>query len=56
MWRMETVVVPVVVGELGTMSKYFQNYIRELPKNICCKEIQKIALLGTAHIKKNTLN
>ena len=56
MWRMETVVVPVVVGALGTISKDFQNYIKYLPDNTCCKEIQKIALLGTAHILRKILS
>ena len=55
MWKMTTKVVPVVVGALGAISKDFPVYIDKIPGKINCHEVQKIALLGTAHILRKTL-
>ena len=56
MWKMKAVVVPVVVGALGIMSKDFEKYLKELPSDVSSKQIQKIALLGTAHILRKILS
>ena len=56
MWKVETKVVPIVVGALGTITKDFEKYVKMLPDNISIEEIQKIALLGTAHILRKTLS
>ena len=56
MWRMRTRVIPVVVGALGVITKDFEALIKEIPGNVDGKEIQKVALLGTAHILRKTLS
>ena len=56
MWKMKTTVLPIVVGALGTMSKDFNKYLKQLPSDISSKQVQKIALLGTAHILRKILS
>ena len=55
MWGVECVVVPVVVGGLGAVSKSFSDYLAKLPgcpKSFMC---QKIAMLGSERILRNVL-
>ena len=56
MWKMETEVLPVVIGALGVVTKVLKESLRKLPGEVCEKEIQKIALMGTAHILRKTLS
>ena len=56
MWQMKTKVVPIVVGALGTVTKDFESCVKLLPETISSNEIQKIALLGTAHILRKILS
>jgi hypothetical protein len=56
MWKTNTIVIPVVVGALGTMKNGFQKYTEQLPGNAHPEQIQKIALLGTAHIIRKVLS
>jgi hypothetical protein len=46
MWN----VTPVIVGATGTISKSFRKYLSNVPGNHEIKELQKTAILGTAHI------
>ena len=41
--------IPVIIGVSGTMSKSFRKYVSNLPGNHEVKELQKTAILGTAH-------
>ena len=50
MWKIKTRVIPVIIGATGTISKLFRKYISIIPGNHEVKEIQKTAILGTAHI------
>ena len=50
MWKVKTRVIPVIIGATGTISKSFRKYIRNIPGNHEVKELQEIAILGTAHI------
>ena len=43
-------VITVVIGATGTISKSFRKYVSNIPGNHDIKELQKIAILGTAHI------
>jgi hypothetical protein len=43
MWNVKTKVIPVI----GTISKSFRKYVRNIPGN---QELQKTAILGTVHI------
>ena len=50
MWKVKTRVIRVIIGETGTISKSSRKYIRKIPGNHEVKELQKTAILGTAHI------
>jgi hypothetical protein len=50
MWNVKTKVIPVIIGATGTISKSFRKYVNNIPGNIQVKELQKTAILGTAHI------
>ena len=56
MWKFKTKVIPIVIGALGTISEDFEKYKNEIPGDMSTKEIQKTALMGTAHILRKTLN
>jgi hypothetical protein len=49
-WNVKTKVIPVIIGATGTISKSFREYMRNIPGNHEVKELQKTAILGTAHI------
>ena len=50
MWNVKTKVIPVIKGATGTISKSFRNYVSNIPGKHAVKELQKTAILGTAHI------
>ena len=50
MWNVKTKVIPVIVGATGTISKSFRKYVSNIPGKHEVKELQKTAILGTAHI------
>jgi len=50
MWNVKTKVIPVIIGATGTISKSFTKYMSNIPGKHEVKELQKIAILGTAHI------
>jgi hypothetical protein len=56
MWGMSTKTIPIVMGALGIVPKTFTHYASLLPINIKMSEIQKVALLGTAHILRRALS
>ena len=55
MWHVKTKVIPVIIGATGTISKTFRKYVRNIPGNNEVKELQKTAILGTAHILHKVL-
>ena len=55
MWNAKTKVIPVIVGATGTISKSFRKYVSNIPGNHEVKELQKTAILGTAHILRKVL-
>ena len=42
--------IPIITGATGTTSKSFRKYISNIPGNHEVKELQKTAIVGTAHI------
>ena len=57
MWRMKDVeVIPVVIGELGTVAKQFQKWIQKMDLEIPVEMLQKPCLLGTARIIRKVLD
>ena len=55
MWRVKTRVIPVIREATGTISKSFRKYISNISGNHEVKELQKTAILGTAHILRKVL-
>jgi hypothetical protein len=55
MWNVKTRVIPVIIGATGTISKSFRKYVSSTPGNHEVREIQKTAILGTAHILRKVL-
>jgi len=49
MWNVKTKVIPVIIGATGTISKTFRKYVSNIPGKHEVKELQKTAVLGTAH-------
>jgi hypothetical protein len=55
MWNVKTRVIPVIIGATGTISKSFRKYVSTIPGNHDVRELQKTAILGTAHILRKVL-
>jgi hypothetical protein len=53
--NVETKVIPVVIGATGTISKSFRKYVSNIPGKPEVKELQKTAILGTAHVLRKVL-
>jgi hypothetical protein len=53
--HVKTKVIPVIVGATGTISKSFRKYLTNIPGKHEIKELQKTALLGTAHLLRKVL-
>jgi hypothetical protein len=47
--------MPVIIGTTGTISKSFGKYVNNIPGNHEVMELQKTAILGTAHILRKVL-
>jgi len=47
--------IPVIIGTTRTISKSFRKYVSDIPGNHDVKELQKTAILGTAHILRKVL-
>ena len=54
MWHVKPKVILAIIGATGTISKSFRKYVSNIPGNQV-KELQKIAILGTAHILRKVL-
>jgi hypothetical protein len=55
MWNVKTKVTPVIIGAAGTISKSFRKYLSSVPGKHDIKELQKTAILGTAHTLREVL-
>ena len=55
MWNAKTKVIPVIIGATETISKSFRKYMNNIPGNHEVKELQKTAILGTAHVLRKVL-
>jgi hypothetical protein len=54
-WNVKTKVTPVIIGATGTISKFFRKYLSSVPGKHDIKELQKTAVLGTAHTLRKVL-
>ena len=55
MWNVKTKVIPVIIGATGTISKSFRKYMCNIPGKHEVEELQKTAILCTAHILREAL-
>jgi len=55
MWNVKTKLIPVIIGATGTISKSFRKYVSNIPGKQGVKELQKTAILDTAHILRKVL-
>jgi hypothetical protein len=55
MWNVKTKVIPVIIGATETISESFRKYVSNIPGKHEVKELQKTAILGTAHVLRNVL-
>ena len=55
MLNVKTKMIPVIIGAIGTISKSFRKYVSNKPGKHEVKELQKTAILGTAHILRKVL-
>ena len=55
-WGMKTQIVPVAIAALGVIKEGIDKQISKIPGNINVTELEKIALLGSAHILRKVLS
>jgi len=55
MWNVKTKVIPVITGASRTISESFRKYVSNIPGSQEVKELQKTAILSTAHILRKVL-
>ena len=55
MWKVKTRVIPGIIGATGTISKPFRKYASNIIGHHEVRELQKTAILGTAHILRKVL-
>jgi hypothetical protein len=55
LWNVKTKVTPVITGATGTISTPFRKYLSSVPGKQDIKELQKTAVLGTAHTLRDVL-
>jgi flagellar basal body-associated protein FliL len=49
------IIIIIIIGATGTISKSFRKYVSNIPGNHDVRELQKTAILGTAHILRKVL-
>jgi len=55
MWNVKTKVMPVIIWATGTISNSFRKYVSNKAGKHEVRELQKTAILGTAHILQKVL-
>jgi hypothetical protein len=55
MWNVRSKVIPVITGATGTTAKSLRQYLSNIPGKHEIKKLQKVAVLGTAHILREVL-
>jgi len=55
MWNVKTKVIPIIIEATGDISKPFRKYVSNIPGKLKVNELQKTAILGTAHIIRKVL-
>jgi hypothetical protein len=55
MWNVKAKVVTVIIGATWTISKSFGKYVGNISGNHNVRDLQKTAILGTAHSFRKVL-
>ena len=56
LWNVrKVVIIPIIIGALGTLSKNFKRYVEQLEMGQMTSLLQKTCVLGTAKITRRTL-
>ena len=55
MWNCESVVIPIVIGGLGTVSMKFHEYLKMIPADISVEMCLKLTTLGSERIMRSVL-
>jgi hypothetical protein len=55
MWNAQAKLIPLIRGAIGTISKSLRQYLSNITGKHEIKELQKTAILGTAHIVRKVL-
>ena len=55
MWNVKVRVIPAVAGATGTITKSLRQYLSNIPEKQEITELQKTAILGTAHTIRKVL-
>jgi len=55
MWNVKTKVISVIIVAIGIVSKSFKKYVSNISGKHEVKELQKTAILGTAHTLRKVL-
>jgi hypothetical protein len=50
MWNVKVKPIPIIIGATGTISKSLRQYLNNVPGLHEVKKVQKLAILGTAHM------
>jgi hypothetical protein len=56
MWNVNTKAIPITITATGTISKSFKIHPTNMLRKHEIKDLEKIAILGTAHILQKILN
>lgn len=52
-WGVKTETIPIIVGALGTIKNGMKDNVKKISEKIDLRTLQKIVLLGSAHIMRN---
>jgi hypothetical protein len=55
MWNMKCLVIPVIIGATGIVTKGLKKYLETIPGKHSIDYLKKTALLGTSHIIRKAL-
>ena len=55
MWNTKAKVIPVIIATTRAISKSFRKYLSNVPEKHKIKELQKTAILCTAHVLRNVI-
>jgi hypothetical protein len=55
MWNMKCIVIPVVMGTTGIVTKRLKQYLETTPGKHSIDSLQKVAVLRTSHVIREEL-